>query len=490
MSVGTSQSVVRGWAEFGRRLRFHRRRAGLTQLQLGRRVGYHHSFISRLEGGLREPPFDLVDRLDAVLETGGQLAAALVARPPSPSGPGPRLTAPTLFAPIPGAPVPGPPTAGAPVPGADPPGEAALLAAGPWSAQPWPARLPAEGLACPLHGRVGCATPDRGAVPDLLNALTGPFGRTGEPGGAEAELLHALTAVLACLIRAAFVRATGACATTVERLLRGVARWADAVNATGRLPHGQLRLAAQYAQVAGRLRMERGQSGVAMAWFGHGLRWADAARDAEARATLLSDMATLVRLDGDAASMLGYAQAIGAVDARRRWMATLADLYQARAHALGHDAAACRRHISTARRRFARLDDRDRLEAPWLCGAEGVLRIESAIGGALRDLAVVTQDRAVARRAIEATARSYVLLPPVMHSARLLLTLRLADSWACAGDPVAAVTLAQPVLAEAVGARESLITAELRGLHERLARYGGELPEVREYRERLRSVSE
>ncbi|MET8686626.1 helix-turn-helix transcriptional regulator [Streptomyces sp. NPDC004732] len=470
MSVGTSQAVDPGWAEFGRLLRFHRRRAGLTQLQLGRRVGYHHSFISRLESGRREPPFDLVNRLDAVLETGGRLAAVIASPPPSSCAPGLFPTAPTLFSPIPGA---------------DTPGDEAHL-----TAQPWPSMLPVEGLACPLHGRVGCATPDRSSVTDLLNGLTGPYDRAGATAGAEAELLHGLTAVLACLIREAFFHVTDACASTVERLLRGVARWAAAVDSTGRLPYGQLRLAAQYAQIAGRLRMERGQSGVAMAWFGHGLRWADAAQDAEARATLLSDMSTLVRLDGDATSMLVYAEAIGAVDAKRRWMTTSADLYQARAYALRHDAAACRRHISMARRRFARLDDRDRLEAPWFSGAEGVLRLESAIGGALRDLAVVTEDRAVARRAIEATARSHALLPPVMHSARLLLTLRLADSWACAGDPVAAVTLAQPVLEAAVGARELMITVELRGLHRRLVGRWGELPEVREYRERLRAVSE
>ncbi|MFD6436842.1 helix-turn-helix domain-containing protein [Streptomyces venezuelae] len=478
MSVGMSRAadpVGPGWAEFGRLLRFHRRRAGLTQLQLGRRVGYHHSFISRLEGGLREPPFDLVNRLDAVLGAGGRLTALVASPPASPCAPGLLPTTPTLFSPIPGA---------------DAHGADALGAAPSLTAQPWPLRLPAEGLACPLHGRVGCATPDREAVTDLLAGLTGPYDRVGETAGAEAELLHGLTAVLACLIREAFGRATDACASTVERLLRGVARWAEAVNAGGRLPSGQLRLAAQYAQVAGRLRMERGQGGVAMAWFGHGLRWADAAQDAEARATLLSDMSTLVRLDGDPASMLGYAQAIGAVDGRRRWMMTLADLYQARAYALGQDVAACRRHLSMARRRFARLDDRDRLEAPWLSGAEGVLRVESAVGGALRDLAVVTGDRAVARRAVEATARSYALLPPVMRSTRLLLTLRLADSWACAGDPVAAVTLAGPVLEEAVGARELMVAVELRGLHRRLAGALGDLPEVREYRERVRAVSE
>lgn len=470
MSVGMSETVESGWAEFGRQLRFHRRRAGLTQLQLGRRVGYHHTFISRLEGGLREPPFDLVCRLDTVLETGGRLAAALATPRQVPRAPGRGPAAPTLFSPIPGA---------------DSPGDEA-----PPVFPSWPARLPAEGLACPLHGTVGCAVPDQSEAAVLLKGASGPFDGVGEAAGAESDLLHGLTAVLACLVREPFVHLTDVCAATVERLLRGVVRWAEAVDSTGRLPYGQLRLAAQYAQVAGRLRMERGQSGVAMAWFGQGLRWADAAQDAGARATLLSDVCTLVRLDGDATSMLVYAEAIGAVDAKRRWMAMLGDLYQARAYALGQDAVECRRHITMARRRFARLDDRDRLEAPWLGGAEGVLRLESAIGGALRDLSVATGDRAAARRAIEATAQSCALLPPLMRTTRVLLTLRLADSWACAGDQVAAVALAEPVLSEAMRSRELVITAELRGLRSRLGGRWSELPEVREHRERLRDASE
>ena len=40
------------------------------------------------------------------------------------------------------------------------------------------------------------------------------------------------------------------------------------------------------------------------------------------------------------------------------------------------------------------------------------MRVDSAIGGALRDLAVATGDRAAARRAIDATARSRAQVPP------------------------------------------------------------------------------
>ncbi|MGC0381221.1 helix-turn-helix domain-containing protein [Streptomyces sp. SAI-129] len=472
-AAGPARAAGAPWAEFGRQLRSLRRAAGLTQLQLGLRVGYHHSAVSKLEAGLREPPVGLVRRLDAVLETGGELAAIVAAPREVPGRPGRLPADPALFAPLPGADAPA--GQGAP------------------DSRMWPARLPAEGLACPLHGTAGCAVPDPGELPALLDgpgpAGGGPaWGTGGTAAVAEAELLHGLTAVLACLIREAFRREGRV--TAVEGLLRALARWAGEVNSAGRLPYGQLRLGAQYAQVAGRLRMERGQIGVAMAWFGHGLRWADAVQDASARATLLSDMCTLVRLDGDPSLMLGYAQGIGAVDARRRWMATLSDLYQARGHALAGDAGECRRHISLARRGFARIGPQDHLEAPWMAGAEGAMRVDSAIGGALRDLAVATGDRAAARRAVDATARSRAQVPPQMRGARLLLTLRLADSWACAGDPGAAVALASEVLPEAVRSRESMVTAELRGLHSRLTGRWADLPEVRAYRERLLDAGE
>ncbi|MFD5966590.1 helix-turn-helix domain-containing protein [Streptomyces sp. NPDC060311] len=474
MTGGSARAAGACWAEFGRRLRTLRRAAGLTQLQLGLRVGYHHSAVSKLEAGLREPPGELVRRLDTVLRTGGELAAIVAAPRETPRRAGRSPADPALFAPLPGADT--------------------LVGQGAPDPRMWPARLPAEGLVCPLHGTAGCAVPDPGELPALLDG-PGPAGGPAPGWGAgtgavvaEAELLHGLTAVLACLIREAFGHEGRV--TAVEGLLRTLARWADEVNSAGRLPYGQLRLGAQYAQVAGRLRMERGQIGVAMAWFGHGLRWADAVQDAPARATLLSDMCTLVRLDGDPSLMLGYAQGIGAVDGRRRWTATLSHLYQARGHALAGDAAQCRRHIALARRGFARLDRRDHLEAPWMAGAEGAMRVDSAIGGALRDLAVATGDRTAARRAVDATARSRTQVPPQMRGARLLLTLRLADSWACAGDPGAAVALASEVLPEAVCSRESMVTAELRGLHSRLTGEWADLPEVREYRERLLAAGE
>lgn len=41
------------WREFGARLRHWRRRAGLTQAQLGAGIGYDHTAVSKIEHGAR-----------------------------------------------------------------------------------------------------------------------------------------------------------------------------------------------------------------------------------------------------------------------------------------------------------------------------------------------------------------------------------------------------------------------------------------------------
>jgi len=60
-------------SNFGRRLRHWRRIAGLTQADLGRKLAYDHSFISRVECGTRWPPRDLAVHCDDVLGTGQEL---------------------------------------------------------------------------------------------------------------------------------------------------------------------------------------------------------------------------------------------------------------------------------------------------------------------------------------------------------------------------------------------------------------------------------
>ncbi|MGK4579484.1 helix-turn-helix domain-containing protein [Kitasatospora sp. HPMI-4] len=61
-------------ARFGDRLRHWRRLRGLSQAELGRRLGYHDSHISRVETTRRWPPAGMAERTDRLLDTGGELS--------------------------------------------------------------------------------------------------------------------------------------------------------------------------------------------------------------------------------------------------------------------------------------------------------------------------------------------------------------------------------------------------------------------------------
>ncbi|NRQ38938.1 helix-turn-helix domain-containing protein [Nonomuraea sp. NN258] len=278
-------------AEFGHRLRHWRRLAGLTQAQVGLRIGYDHSLVSKLESGLREPSEQLVRRLDDLLQTGGELLAVRTAakrrRHPDIGG---------LFS----APLPGDNRTHA----EDPPISGLV---------DWPGLLPDGEVACPLHGTVGCA------VPPLSDALLAYRAfRSSEPAtpALDPEVIHVLSALLSACTRAAEKRVPAAVAPLVEHTARAIVRWIELPGCPQ--PQPLLRLGAAYAELAGEMRMLRGQHGTAMAWFHQGLCWAVSANDIGRRISLLCDMSTLARLEGDASSTLSYADAVGAAGAGRR----------------------------------------------------------------------------------------------------------------------------------------------------------------------------
>ncbi|MCX4681962.1 helix-turn-helix transcriptional regulator [Streptomyces sp. NBC_01433] len=439
-------AVRQSWAEFGRRLRALRRSAGMTQRQLALRVGYHHTLISKLEGGVREPPAGLPLRLDVLLDGRGELLAILAGRPEE------RHSAPLLPATL---------FSTAPRDSGDP--------AAPQPVHHWPGRL----LSCPLHSG-DCEVPPLADALTLLSAADGDHGRTERWPGTEADAMHALTALIVGYTQDGLESVSTGTVGSVERVLRVVVRWAETLNRRGTLPVPQLRLAAECAQIAGWLRVERGQRILGMTWFARGLTWADVADDVVARATLLCDVCTLVRLDGDAASALAYAQELGTVDPHRAWMVAMSHLHQARARALGGDLAECRKRVVLSRRALDRLDGRDFIEAPWLGGATGRLQVEASIGGTLRDAAVITGALWVARQAVKATEAALSCLPATHRPTVLLLTLRLADAFVCSGQLDAAVAAAAPVLPEAVAADRTSVNRELAGLRTRLTtRYPG-----------------
>ncbi|WP_051385439.1 helix-turn-helix domain-containing protein [Actinokineospora inagensis] len=440
----------RQWSEFGRRLREWRRRAGLTQAQLGGRVGYHHSLISKLESGVRVPPADLVDALDRLLGTDGELAA--LCREPVREPEPPQRTLLSLL------------------PGARP-------ATAPVTVRSWPAALPVDGIGCPLHGPLGCPVPDLATARDLL-ALIGP--RRSAPHGVEPDLTHVLTALLVEYAHTSLASRPDDVLPAVEWLLHALIRLGDG-DAEPNAAHQ--RLVAHYAAIAGRLRMLRGQTALSMAWFGHGLARADVVGDVPARVLLLAEVSTLARLDGDADTALACGRAMAVADGDRAWTRVLAQVALARGHALAGDDAECLRALAAAETGLSRLGERDLLEVPWLVGDPGRLRVDAAAGAALRDLAALTGDAAAARQAVVVTAGACALVPDWMRPAGLLLTLRLADAHACAGEPDAAVAVAEPVRAEAEAAGRVTIAAELAGLRSRLGRRWAAVPEVRAFAE-------
>lgn len=71
--AGTERSpFLRG---FGRQVKLFRERAGLTQADLGTRIGYSPDQVASVECGRRIPKPELVDKADEALDAGGVLKA-------------------------------------------------------------------------------------------------------------------------------------------------------------------------------------------------------------------------------------------------------------------------------------------------------------------------------------------------------------------------------------------------------------------------------
>ncbi|GAA2443816.1 helix-turn-helix transcriptional regulator [Streptomyces pulveraceus] len=457
------------WRAFGTLLRQWRRRAGLTQAQVGARVGYDHTAISKLEHGTRRTPLPLARRLDELMSADGALLAACEAAGTGGTG------AAESVGPVPArqGPFPGEPAGGA------------LLAMLPPDTV-LPSRLPSYGLMCPVHGRDGCTVP---VLADVI-ALHAAFCSLGPDAvscpALDVDTVHALTALLAVCLRADEERAWPGATVVVERTLHAMLRWM----ALPAAPYQRqlAPLAAEYAQSAGCLRLLWGRNATAMAWLDRSLVWAGLAGHVGTEVAALSDMSTLARLEGDGPSALAYGGAIRQAAAGRYWAGAMSDLYLARGHAVRGDARQTLGHIDRAWSQLDRVGEQDETEAPWLSVASVRLRVESGAAGALRDLAAATGDRRLALRAVGAARTALTLLPPGMHSARTLFLVRMADAHVCARDPQAAIAIAGPVLDTTEVTASTLLGQELRGLHGRLAARHDDRPEIEDFTRRLAAV--
>ncbi|MFJ9442490.1 helix-turn-helix domain-containing protein [Kitasatospora sp. NPDC101235] len=438
------------WREFGARLRQWRRRAGLTQAQLGTGIGYDHTAVSKIEHGARRVTPRIADRIDDLLGAGGELSAACQ-RAESAELCVLDAVSPALFRP----PLPG----GAPF-GAPPTSVPA----------PAPLRLPDYGLLCPLHGAEGCVVPEPGELAALHAEFCAPAA-LADPVAApplDAVTAHALTGLLAAHLRSGETGDRPGLAGAVERTLHAVLARLAAAPATQRGPLA--RLAAEHAHAAGALRMQDGRNATAMACYDRALTWAGLAADQATQVGTLSDMSILARLDGDPVAALGYAREIERVAPDRHWAGAMGRISRARAYALTGDVRATVRQVGLARAHLDHIGAEDEVDVPWLSIASMRMRVESAAAAALRDLAAATDDPRLARRALSATETALGQLgPDQLPSSRLLFIVRAADCLVCAHDPSAAVELLGPAL-EATGATAlpALVEYELRGLRDRL----------------------
>lgn len=443
MSISPVAAPAHDRDQFGRELKWWREQAGLTQVQLAGRLGYDNTYLSKIESGDRLPRIDLASRVDDLLCAGGALLAAatgVLARRGAHRGDQVGYATPIPL-PVPGSACDG------------------------WIARP--TRLPALGINCPLHGADGCwAVPPAGGLPGLRAGVS-------SGGAADEEAIHGFAALLVSFVDAGRQRTAHHLSAPVEHTVRALMR--SVPSAGGRAADGLLHLAAAYAGLAGWLRVELGQHGMGMMWLRHAVEWGQASGNVAMVSQSLYRMSTTARLEGDGASSVAYGQAAAAAAPRRCWTRVLGKLGQARGQAVLGDRRELELLISDAQRATERLGEQDLLEAPWLFGAEGSTFVASHLSGALRDLAEVTEDPALAGRALRFAESSLASLPRGMYPSRLLLTLRMADSHACRGEPDAAVAIAQPVVADAAAARTTVIQRELDQLRTRLGSRAGEL---------------
>ncbi|MGW4214458.1 helix-turn-helix domain-containing protein [Lentzea sp. NPDC004789] len=428
--------------EFGLQLRRLREQVGLTQVQLAARLGYHHTYVSKIESGAREPRISFASKADDVLAAGGTLLA-LATKIRARMRADLCVATGTTAIPLPRAPHGGEP---------------------PRPCQARQVQLPMFGITCPSHGDSGCAAP----VPTGIADVPGVDGRT-----VGTETLHGFAALLTTYVEADISTSGGDLALPAEQALRSLMTVVP--KARGDQADGLLQLAARYADLAGWLRVKRGQHGIAMTWLQRSVEWALASDGLPTACEALSSMSVIALIEGDGPTALEYAQAAASVDRSRRWTAVQAKLDQARAHALLGDYRAFTSLADAAQRGAERLSARDRIEAPWLTGAEGETFIASHLAGGLRDLAETTGLPEMADRAVAFAETSLLNVPSRMHGSRLLLTLRLADSEACRGDLDAAVNIARPIMPAVTAALNTQLSHELSRLHLRLGARFGEL---------------
>jgi transcriptional regulator with XRE-family HTH domain len=422
---------------FGRRLRYWRQLAGLTQRQLAAALRFNHTYVSRLENGVREIPIKVAAHADDLLAAGGELTELALRALGEGDGANPRGV--------------GGAWAVVPLPGAS------ATAASPPELLDWRGwRLPELALECPLHPLEDCTS----QIPTEIGLAAESLGRHDGAAAVHLFLGRLAAYTLSCLESTDVGTGADVQSVTWEA-------FHQAATASNTRP--MLHVSASFAMLAAEQRTAAGQFGQAVAWLHRVVEWGTAGGNPSIVCQALTDLSSIARMEGAGASALSYAEASDLRNGAERWMSAHSLFSQARAWALLGDHRRFEERITAARRLIDVFDDKDRYQASWLDGAPGEAFVQSYLAGGWRDLAVHRADPALAVRAARCAEQGLAAAPNGMERSRLLLGIRLADSCARARQLDAAEAVAESVWREAVSADNSLIRHELRYLRASLS---------------------
>ncbi|MFD7985262.1 helix-turn-helix domain-containing protein [Kitasatospora indigofera] len=422
--MGTS---IASSSEFGPELRRRRIAAGLTLTRLAEVLSYSKGHLSKIERGHKAPPPELARRCDAHLGARGELERLLPAEPRRP-----RLDN----------------NSGTAVQQAPP--SHSDGAEGRWVGGLGRRQLLAVGATSLIGGGLAPSLPpDPPGVPN-----------NGEPAteSAPVEIFRAQFDQMRRLGQSSAPGTLLPLLTVQTRTLGELAGQADRVN-RDRL----LALAARYAEYAGWMAQEAGDSSLALRWTAQAVDLAEAGGDRHLASYALVRRALVTFYAGDATrtvQIVEPAQA-GSLPPRIRGLAAQRE---AQGHALAGDSYACLRSLERARELLARADTEDGGGMPVLGTTHLADPAAMVTGWCLYDLGRADQ-------AAEVLDRECRRVPAHAVRSRARYGIRRALAHAANGEPDRACELASDLLPLVPVLRSATIQADVRRLTRELHRF-------------------
>ncbi|MBT2452535.1 helix-turn-helix transcriptional regulator [Streptomyces sp. ISL-43] len=396
--------------ELGPELRRLRHRAGYTLAELALAVNYTKGYLSKVERGRGQPSVELIYRVDRFLGAGGALR---------------KLAEPLL-----------------------------------------PGRRPGtdEGPHDPSEPGARHWELDRREI--LESGAKSFLGRTlKRPGSAMAPAGTALLDALATQLDRS--RRLGQCSDpaallpVLESQTRAVVGLVSREEPHNRLP--LLLLASRFAEFAGWMAQEAGNTRAALSWTADGVLLAQAGGDQHLASYALVRRALVTFYGGDAAATIGLsvqAQSNGSVPPRIRGLAAQRE---AQGYALAGDELACMRALERARRCFA--SAAVEAEPGPVIGTTNLADPAAMVTGwCLHDLGSP-------REAAQVLDREFLKVPPNALRTRARYGFRRALAHAAAGEIEHSCAIARELLDVSVATPSSTVRADIRRLADELGRF-------------------